>query len=117
MLFTPEARTNLVEQSFGLLASCIYMNEKPNWGAGGSEPQSIADAQKQSHLDFTFASPRTVEIPVLKTKVSVREMVISLPVVVGGIWVRTFDGVIYFAMFDYNNTQAIDKLLKEAQKP
>jgi hypothetical protein len=115
--FTPEARTNLVEQSVGLLASCTYMNAKPNWGAGGSEPESISDAQKQSHLDLTFASPRTVEVPVLKTKVRVKGMVITLPLAVGGIWVRTDDGVSYFAMYAYTNSQATDKLLKEAQQP
>jgi hypothetical protein len=114
--FTPEARTNLVEQSVGLLASCGYMDAKPKWGAP-TEPQSIADARKQSHLDFTFASPRTVEVPVLKTTVRVKEMVISLPLAVGGIWVRTDAGVSYFAMYEYTKSQSIDKLLKEAQKP
>lgn len=116
VLLTPEARTNLVEQSVGLLASCAYMDAKPKWGAP-TEPKSITDAQKESHLYFTFASPRTVEVPVLKTKVRVREMVISLPLAVGGIWARTDEGVSYFAMFEYTNTLAINKLLKEAQIP
>src|SRR5262249_33456839 len=114
--FTPEARTNLIEQAVGLLASCTYMNARPNWGAGGSEPPGIADAQRQSHLDFTFARQRMVEVPVLQTKVRVKGMVISLPLSVGGIWVRTDLGISYFAMFDGPAYTGLQKLLDEAQK-
>jgi len=48
--------------------------------------------------------------------VQVREMVISLPLVVGGIWVRTDDGVLYFAKFSHSTVEELRTLLKKAQQ-
>jgi hypothetical protein len=92
------------------------MEAKPKWGAP-AEPQSIADALKQSHLHLVFSSAHKVEIPTEKVALQVREIVISLPLTVAGIWVRTDDGVQYFAMFDHTACEELQKQLDKAEKP
>jgi hypothetical protein len=106
--FSPTDHTNVVEKSVSLLSSCAFMDTHL--------PQEIADVQKQSHLDFVFATPRTVEVPIMKTTVKVREMVIKMPLITGGIWVRTDDGIIYFSKYNYTVLQELEKLLLEAQQ-
>ena len=115
--FRPDIGDQIAQKSVALLASCAYVNAKPKWGAGGSEPKSIEDAQKQSHLHLVFSSPVKVEVPVEKATVQVREIVVSLPLATAGIWVRTKDGVMYFAMFDGTARSGLQKLLDDAQKP
>jgi len=94
--FSQEVRAQVVQKSVDLLASCSYMNAKPKWGTP-TEPQSISDAQKQSHLHVMFSSPRKVEISLTKATLHVREMVISFPLITAGIWVRVDNNLIYFA--------------------
>src|SRR5215831_8839671 len=115
--FSPDIGAQVAQKSIGLLASCTYMHAKPKWGAGGSEPESLPDAQKQSHLHWVCSSPVKVQIPVDKVTVEVREMVITLPLATAGIWVRARDGVMYFAMFDSTARSDLQKLLDDAQKP
>jgi hypothetical protein len=115
--FSPDVRTQVVQKSVALLASCAYVNAKPKWGAAATEPRSMADAQKQSHLHLVFSSPHNVEVPIEKVTLRVYEMVISLPLVTAGIWVRTDDGVMYFAMFDHIASEDLQKLLVKAQRP
>lgn len=98
------------------MESCGYREAKPNWGAPG-EPQTIADAEKRSHLHLVFSSAHEVEIPTEKVSLQVREMVISLPLTTAGIWVRTDDGVQYFAMFDHTACENLQKQLDRAEKP
>ena len=114
--FSPDVRAQIVLKSLDLLASCGYMDAKPKWGAP-TEPKSMGDAQKQSHLHLVFSRAHQVEIPTEKAKLQVREMVISLPLTVGGIWVRTDDGVQYFAMFDHAVCEDLQKQLDKAEKP
>ena len=114
--FSPDEHAQLVQKSLALLASCGYMEAKPKWGAP-TEPKSIADAQKQSHLRLLFSSAHKVEIPPEKITVQVREMVISLPLATAGIWVRSDDGVQYFAMFDHTVCEELQKQLDKARKP
>ena len=114
--FSSDDRALLVQKSFDLLASCGYMDAKPKWGAP-SQPQSIADAQKQSHLHLVFSSAHKVKIPTEKVTLQVREIVISLPLNTAGIWVRTDDGVQYFAMFDHTVCEELQKQLDKARKP
>jgi len=111
----PVVRTNLIEKSVALLASCEYADLKPKWGAP-AEPKSMAEIEKKSHLRFVFATPRSVEIPVMKMTLKVKEMVIKMPLITGGIWVRTDDGVIYLSKFSHTVVQDLDKLLLEAQQ-
>lgn len=115
MEFSSDNRAQIVQKSVDLLASCGFMEAKPKWGAA-AEPTSMADAQKQSHLHLVFSGPVKVEVPTEKVTVQVREMVISLPLATAGIWVRTKDGVMYFAMFDGTACNALQKLLNDAQK-
>lgn len=115
--FTDRQRAAAVQRSIELLASCAYLNAKPKWGTGGSEPVSITEAQKQSHLQLSFASPTPVAVPIEKVTLQVREMVISLPLVTGGIWVRTNDEVLYLAKFDHLACGNLQKILDEAQNP
>jgi hypothetical protein len=105
---TPKGQANLVEKSVGLLSSCAYLDKHL--------PQTLDEVKKQSHLDFIFASPHTVNVPIMKTTVKVKEMVISLPLIVGGIWVRTDEGEIYFTKYQHANVQEVNELLKEAQR-
>lgn len=114
--FSSDDRALLVQKSFDLLASCGYMDAKPKWGAP-SQPQSIADAQMQSHLHLVFSSAHKVKIPTEKVSLQVREIVISLPLNTAGIWVRTDDGVQYFAMFDHTVCGELQKQLDKARKP
>jgi hypothetical protein len=115
--FSPDVRTQVIQKSVALLASCAYVNAKPKWSAAPTEPCSMADAQKQSHLHLVFSSPVKVEVPIEKVTLQVHEMVISLPLRVGGIWVRTDDGVMYFAMFEHAASEDLQKLLVKAQRP
>ena len=116
MEFSSDVRAQIVQKSVDLLASCAYMDAKPKWGAP-AEPQSIADAQKQSHLRLVFSSPVKVEVPIEKVTLQVHEMVISLPLVTAGIWVRTKDGVMYLAMFNHTVREDLQKELDKAGKP
>ena len=113
--FSAELRAQVVEKSVALLASCQYMDSKPKWGAP-AEPKSIEDVQKDSHIRLVFSRPRKVEVPVEKVTVQVREMVISLPLVVAGIWVRTDEGVVYFAKFGHEPYEDLRALLKKAMQ-
>ncbi len=105
---TPKGQTNLVEKSVALLSSCGYMDK--------NLPQKLEDVKKQSHLDFVFASPRTINVPTMQITVKVKEMVISLPLIIGGIWLCTDEGDIYFSKYNYTEVQAVNDLLKEAQR-
>ncbi len=111
--FSSGVRAQIAQKSVDLLVNCGYMEAKPKWGAP-AEPQSMADAQKQSHLHLVFSSPVKVEVPLEKVTLQVRELVISLPLATAGIWVRTKDGVMYFAMFEPPAYDALQKLLDGA---
>ena len=113
----PDIRARVAQKAVGLLASCAYVNRNPKWGATPTAPKSMADAKKESHLHFDFTAPVKVEVPIEKVTVQVHEMVISLPLATAGIWVRTGDRVMYFAMFDHTAAEGLGKVLAEVQKP
>lgn len=115
--YTRNSRERIARKSVDLLASCIYMNPRPNWGASSTAPPGIENARKQSHLDLVFSTPQKVEVAAEKVTLDVKELVITLPLNSGGIWVRTDDGVKYFAKFDCIVSHDLQKLLSEAQKP
>ena len=106
MELVPEVRARLVEKSVALLSSCVFSDLHPQ--------ENLAGALKQSHLRFTFSPPRKVEVPVEKITVGVSEMVITLPLSSGGIWVRADKGLMYFAKFKHSIVEELQKLLKEA---
>jgi len=111
--FSPAVRDQVIQKSVALLSSCAYVDPRPDWGAPG-QPQSIADAQKNSHLRFVFSNPCQVEVPIEKLTVQVREMVVSLPLVTAWIWVRTDEGVRYFAKFSHAVVEGLQPLLQKA---
>jgi hypothetical protein len=115
--FNPDIRGQVAQKSIDLLASCGYVNPKPKWGAAPTEPKSMADAQKESHVHLLFSTPINVEVPIEQVTVHVDEMVISLPLVTAGIWVRTDDRVMYFAMFSHTAYEGLHKVLAEVLKP
>ena len=116
--FRSDTRARAIQASLNLLASCAYMNAKPKWGASPTEPQSVAEVQKQSHLRLVFSSQVKVEVPTERVTLQTRDIVISLPLATAGIWVRTDHGVSYFAMFgDHVSYEELQKLLDQAQKP
>jgi hypothetical protein len=114
--FNSDLRAQMIQKSVDLLASCACMDAKPKWGAP-AEQVSIAEAQKHSHLHLVFSRPVKVEVPTEKVTLQVREMVISFPLVTAGIWVRTDEGVLYFAMFDHTACEALQQQLDKAVKP
>jgi hypothetical protein len=114
--FRSNTRAKLVQRSVALLASCAYMDTTPKWGAP-AQPQTMADAQKHSHLRLVFATPMKVEVPIEKVSLQAREMVITLPVAAAGIWVRTSDGITYLAKFNCTIAGDLQELLDRAQKP
>lgn len=116
MEFSSDTRAQIAQRSVDLLTSCGFMEAKPKWGAP-AEPQSMTDARKQAHLDLIFSSPRKVEVPTERVTLQVRELVITLPLTTAGIWVRTDDGISYFAMFDHPAAEQLQKLLGEAKAP
>lgn len=113
--FNSNAKASVVESAIDLLGSCGYMNDKPNRGAR-AEPESMADAQRKSHVHLVFSKPRHVELPLYKTTLQAREIVITLPLSTAGIWVRTSEGVTYFSKFRYSAGEKLKKLIDEAQK-
>jgi hypothetical protein len=50
-------------------------------------------------------------------KIGVKEIVITLPLSSGDIWVRSDSGTSYFAMFTPEAFFKLDATLKETQKP
>jgi hypothetical protein len=113
--FSAEFRAEAIQKSVDLLSSCAFMDSHPKWGTPAN-PQSMADAQKDSHMRLIFSSPRKVEVPIEKITVQVREMVISLPLNSAGIWVRTDEGVLYFAKFSHSTVEKLRTLLKKVQE-
>src|SRR5258708_7657963 len=69
--FSSDVRAQIAQKSVDLLASCGYMEAKPKWGAP-TEPPSMEDAQKQSHLHLVFTSPVKVEVPTEKITLQMR---------------------------------------------
>lgn len=112
--FSSEQAGKITQGSVALLASCSYLNPKPRWGAGPTEPQSLSDAKKQSHLHLAFSKPHKVEISTEKVTLQVRELVVTLPLNTAGIWVRTDDKVVYLAMFERTAAENLQKLLDES---
>ena len=69
--FSSDVRAQIVLKSVDLLASCGYMDAQSKLGAP-AEPQSIGDAQKQSHLHLVFSRAHKVAIPTEKVTLQVR---------------------------------------------
>jgi hypothetical protein len=51
--FSADIRSQIVQRSVDLLASCGYMNAKPNWGAS-NESNAMAPAQKSRICIWCF---------------------------------------------------------------
>jgi hypothetical protein len=99
-----------------LLRSCGYANLHPT--------NNVADAEKRSHLHFTFAEPRHVEVhvgtslaPEGKIGLDLTEVAITLPLSSGIILVRSNQDTLYFAKFDCKVASELEATLKKAQTP
>ncbi len=90
--FSPEVRQKLLEESVTLLASCGYSDSRSKKG--------LADAKRGSYLHFALTKALIVEVPLEKIKVELKEMVITLPLSSGRIWVNSNEGALYLAKFD-----------------
>lgn len=113
---SPEVRQKLAGDSIALLASCGYWSDLDCT----TKHQRFADAKKGSYLLFAFAKPPTVGVSVSKgieIRVEVDEMVITLPMSSGVVWVRTGQRTSYFAFFQPAATFKLEAALKEAQMP
>ena len=109
---SPEVRQNLITESISLLASCSYSSLHDS----STNKPHFKDAVKQSHLTITFSKPQIVEVPLEKMKVEVKEMVITLPLSSGAVWVRSDTDTSYFAMFTPDRFYKLEATLKEVQK-
>jgi hypothetical protein len=110
--FAPEVQRKLAENSIKLLASCSYSSLHD----GNTNKVHFEDAEKRSHLTIIFSKPHMVEVQLEKINVKVKEMVITLPLTSGGIWVRSDGRTSYFAMFTPDTYFKLEALLKEAQR-
>jgi len=110
---SPEVRQKLITESVSLLASCSYSSLHDS----STNKLHFEDAAKQSHLTITFSKPQIVEVQLEKMKVEVKEMVITLPLSSGDIWVRSDASASYFAMFTPETFYKLEATLKEVQKP
>jgi hypothetical protein len=104
----------LSDQSIALLQTCGYSDLNPtnNW----------ADVQKGPHLHLAFPEALNLQLraghaPDGKVNVELTEMVITLPLVRGGIWVRSHQDTLYFAKFYCGISTEMDHTLATAQEP
>ena len=104
--FTSEMLPKIEAASINLLSGCAYKDLQPK--------REMADIQKQDHLRLTFARPRPIAVPIEAVTVEVKDMVISLPLSSGGIWVLTDSGVTYFAKFKPAAAEELNLLLSQA---
>jgi len=109
----------LAEESVRVLRSCTYANLHPT----GEYASTVAHAQERSYLRVAFSEPQSVdlsvgirEVPSGKVHLKFREMVIALPLSSGAFLVRADKETFYFAKFDCQVSQHLEKALKEAQK-
>jgi hypothetical protein len=110
----PDVRQKLEEQSIKLLESCRF--------ADLHSTNDVKRVHGPSFVHFIFANPVDVQekvgkavSPGGKVKLEIKDMVITLPLASGGIWVQSDQGTSYFAKFDHQIAQALEQLLKEAQ--
>ena len=111
--FSSEAKQKVITDSISLLASCSYSSLHDS----STNKPHFKDAVKQSHLTITFSKPQIVEVPLEKMKVEVKEMVITLPLSSGAVWVRSSSDTSYFAMFTPETFYKLEATLNEVQKP
>ncbi len=88
-----DAPAGLAGKALELLASCTYRNASPG--------KRLDEPRRKSHVHVAFSETKTVDVKASKEPVRVREMVLTLPLSSGGIWVRTDREVIYFAKFQH----------------
>ncbi len=110
--FGGEAREKLTSAGFDLLAKCTVSR------AATEEEWELV--LRQCHLHFTFATSRSVTfVPLVKPeKVEVAEMIITFPLWLGRVWVRSGDEYTWFAKWPGQERERlckpIQELLKEA---
>ena len=110
--FEGESRERVATAGLELLASCTLRHtaSRAEWHTG----------LRQCHLHFTFVSPRTVTfVPLMKPeKAEVAEMIITFPLWLGRVWVRSGDEYTWFAKWPGQERERlckpIQELLKEA---
>jgi hypothetical protein len=79
----------------------------------------------KSHLDFTFATPRSFELATppsfnsgaKTTTVQVVEILVTLPLSSGGAYIDTTFAPWYCSKFDTRISQDMEQILKSAGKP
>jgi hypothetical protein len=116
----PEMKERLADDSLGLLSSCMYWSAL--WYSNPScytNSSCFAEVQKGSHLHFVFAKPRTIDVKLadIDVRVEVYEMVITLPLASGQVWVKTKSTTSYFAKFTPHSRGVLEDTIEEAQKP
>jgi hypothetical protein len=114
--FEEDARERLAATGFELLANCTFSHtaSEGEWH----------EALRQSHLHFTFATPRTVTfVPPLnatmkREKAEITEMIVTFPLGSGRVWVRSGDEYTWFAKWPCQESTRLCKpiqlLLKRA---
>jgi hypothetical protein len=104
-------QNRLVEASVSLLASCGYSDTKTQ------TKEDFAEARKFTHIQIVFNEPRTVDLKSEKMTVQVKEMIITLPLTTGVIWVPFGERILYFSKYQPKRADELDKVLKEIPKP
>jgi hypothetical protein len=108
----PENSQNkIVEASVGLLASCRYSDTK------AQTKDDFAEARKLTHIQIVFNEPRTVDVKSERLTVQVKEMIITLPLATGGIWIPFGERILYFSKYQPQRAGELDKVLQEIPRP
>lgn len=112
--FAPEIEQKLATDFIILLENC----RDASVNDGNTNQPRFQDAEKHSHLTIIFAKRQSVEVPNVEAKVEVDEMVVTLPLSSGVIWVHSDQDTSHFAKWSsYDTYQEIQRILKDAQKP
>jgi hypothetical protein len=108
----PEVSQELAADSISLLASCRYWSLHD----GNANQPYFQAADKRSCLVIAFATTKTVAVPTEKAKVEVKQLMITLPLSSGRIWVLSARGASYLAKFSPDIARQTQDVLNEAQK-
>jgi hypothetical protein len=107
--FPVDVQEKVAADAIKLLGSCAYSDRDTK------TENDLKKAREQAHLHFSFAKPRTVTVQ--QTEVRVPEMVITLPLSTGAIWVRANTKVLYFSKYSRSDSQKVAAWLEKAKAP
>jgi hypothetical protein len=104
--YSPAARDRLVAAALRLLGSCSYSQ-------GGYGEEDWKKAQEGDHVRVHFPQPPTVTAD--RRTLKVPDLVVTLPLASGGIWIRSGGQVLYFAKYNHDLSERLRKCIEEGK--